>query len=527
MADNNIKYYLLLVMKFFKKLFGYNFQNWTKNISNANVKIVYPKKDADIQDIVYRATQKNRKIRVAGSCHSISPMIVDNDTENIIIISLEKYQSDNDISFDHEQKMVTVNAGWKLGRLCDELNKYNYLLETQTASSAFSVGGVCCMPVHGSRLGACMIADSVVAIRLVDDSGRIVTVTETDTNFNLYRLNYGIFGVVTHVTLKLIRVNNLSATTITNYNVFYDDSRSGFRLKRNVLDPYFKSVIKDCISPKQIRYNQCFIDCHNNTMLTIDWTDDDKPYLVDTTYPDIQKINTLHFPELYFGSLDRGYRQNNKILKMAGLVARYNIMYNIENNMSQDRDMFWVETALRGIFMSYFIPIYHEDTGEHLDNIYQAIEYVMDLSQEYHHKKFNIDFPIGIRFVVSNHKSRLSPLYHTKKIVYAAIEIISAAYNIETDSSRVACGSREINYDFRQFFSSVEKKWISLGGIPHIAKVYGFGGENNDPFDKNAIARIFDDQTKNLIQKNAKPLFTNHIIDDFVDGFIQRNNVIS
>jgi len=507
-------------MNFFRRLCCGGFINWTENIKNKRTIIHYPKNDDEICELILLALKRNQKVRVAGSKHSQSPAVTNTAEPNLLLISLEKYKSDKDIFIDHDKMQVTVNAGWKLGQLADELNRHNYLLETQTAGSVFSIGGICSMPVHGSRLGASIISDYVTEITYIDDSCNKITKTEADDDFDYYRTNYGIYGVVTHLTLKIMAVNNISAKITNFYNIFYDIHVDGYKLKRSQLDEYFANVVAKCLEPDPNcpEYVQCFVDYYNNVFVVIEWKDDDEKYHVAKEYPDATKMYNLLTPEIYFSKLSKNFRSHLPTLKTGNQIARAAIMYNVEKNMQEDRDMFWISTALRSNFMSYFIPIYHEDIGLNLDNLYTSIEFVMNLNKIFVEKEatFNIDLPSDIRFVVSSQKSKLSPIYNEKKIVYAAVEIICTAYNIETDRRKInGITEHLINELYRQFFYQVEQKWLSLGGIPHIGKVFGFE-KDTDPFQKSRIAKVLPESAKSIMRERFDTLFVNNFVTDLL-----------
>lgn len=498
---------------YFKNLFRKPFCNWSENIINEHVKIEYPINDDEIKKILIDAIEKGKHIKVVGSKHSVSPAVVNDSEKNIILISMEKYNvvDGQNCIIDHNNLTVTVNAGWKLGSLYDELNKYNYLLETQTASSAFSIGGICCTPVHGARLGAGTISDSIIAISFIGQDGNKITKNATDNDFDLYRLSAGLFGIITTITFNLIKVNNLHATTTTFFNIFEDGLENGSRINRDILHDYFEEIIHKCKNPINIEYVQCFIDYHNNCMLAIDWKDNKNKHVVKKNYPDVTNIYKVQTSEFIFGNLDKNFRRDDKILNVLNKIARHGITYNIEKNMQEDRDMFWISNATRAIFMSYMIPVYDENSGIYLEKLYLALEYVMDLITKYKKEKknFNIDLPSDLRFVKSNNKSRLSPIYSEKQIIYASIELVVTGYNIETNSNRITRHNKDINKDFREFFHQVETHWKKLGGVPHWGKAFGFTDPNKDPFDERAIMSLLDDETKEKLIPIIQPLFIN------------------
>ena len=394
------------------------------------------------------------------------------------------------------------------------MNKYNYLLETQPASSAFSIGGICCMPVHGGRLGSSLISDTVTEIRFINESGNEIIKTENDENFDLYRLNVGIFGIITHITLKIIKIKGLKAETKTIYNIFNKTEYSGYKINRILLDDYIKEKIEKSLKNGTIEYNQCFVDFHNNCILGLDWKESEIDCKITKECPDITKITKYSTIDMFFSDLDKNYRGNQDLLDTAGKIIRYDICYNVEKNMQKNRDMFWVKSASRALFMSYFIPVYIEGIGMTIDNLYFALEYVMNLIEKYKKYNFNVDIPSDIRFVITDTKSRLSPLYNKKKIVYATIEILSGASNLETNSHNISYFDTELNRLFREFFHDIEKYLLKLDAKPHWAKIFGFSGEKLDAFGEEYIRNLLDFETKEKLYRNMNYLFTNKFIDN-------------
>lgn len=493
------------------------FENWSGNLVNKNVLIKFPKDDSEIKTIIREAKDKNMKIRVAGSCHSQSPTVCDNDETNIIIISLRDYNiPDGNIKIDHTNMTVTVNAGLKLADLYDELNKYNYLLHTQTASSAFTIGGIISMPVHGSRLGAGLIPDTVVSLTLIDSNEQNITKTDSDLDFNLYRLNPCLFGILTSVTLQIIKVNNLSASLTNYYNVFYDTTNL---FKENRFNAIIKNYIDKCLNPPiQPEYVQMFVDYHNNTLVSIEWKDDDHEHIVKEEYKESTDVYRVQPLDTLFSTFDKKFRQSKTQLKALGIGSRIAMAYNIESNMNEDRDMFWASTAITVQFLAYYIPVYIDGQYK-IDNLYKAINFVMNKVNEYKTKKFNIDIPGDIRFVTSDSKCLLSPIYKNKesgKNVYVVIDLVSSTANISLDSTKISCCNKDLNKDFRQFYYDIEQYWISLGGKVHWGKLYGFNSPTGDPFDENF--------TKNILSNDVKDVLLTKIPDVFKNKFV--NNLI-
>ena len=407
------------------------FVNWSENIENNSVKIYYPTNDNDIISVINKALKKNKIIRVVGSTHSICPNICSSDEPNIILLSLKQYHLDNneDIVINHEKMTVKINAGLTIGHLYDQLNKYSYFLETQPASSAFTIGGIINMPVHGGRLGASLVTDTIVELTLIDMFQQKITKTETDSDFDFYRLSLGLFGIITSVTFKIQKFNNITCNINTYKNIFKNDT-----IDRSIMDNFFTNMISKCLQPgDQAQYNHSFLDFHNNKLLTIDWNStDQKPLIyIDTAESQsITKLPTDIIHQIFLSS----YRNSSGYLKILGNLVRLGVKASILKNSIEDKDMLWVSQGTRVYFMSYFIPVHIEGNQLDLTQLYRSLEIVnqqITLSRK-EKKLFNVDFPMDMRFVVSSNKSRASPIYQSsKKIVYMVIDLTTGPSNLE------------------------------------------------------------------------------------------------
>lgn len=489
------------------------FTNWCENISNPS-RIYYPKNDHEIITLIQLAKQKQKPIRVVGSTHSISPVVCDSK-EDLILISMKDYHLSQDIVIDHNLKRVTVNAGWTLGKLYDELNRYHYFLDTQPASPAFTVGGVVSMPVHGSRLGASLIADSVIAMTFINQDGLIVQKNYEDSDFNMYRLNLGIIGIVTSVTFNVLQIKNIKATLETHNNVFLPDGK----INRTAVEDKFKELISACFR-SDIHYHHSFMDFHNNVWLTIDWTPNNEPSFISFDTPEPESVPKIGIDEVLHDHILPHYRKNRDYLKLLGKIYRFGITTLIQKNLLEDKDMFWVYIGTRVFFMSYMIPVYTEGQPMDLTRLYSALEAIMEEVKKV--RPFNIDLPADIRFVVSNTNSIASPIANSQRTIYLAIDLTCGPANLNLTLKSSRCeifdclffsnDDKELNADFRKFFSSVEQKWKYLGGVPQYSKLFGFGGSKNNPFDPHFVRQVFPNDIKQLLRIYAQPQFMNNFI---------------
>jgi hypothetical protein len=500
------------------------FVNWSENLINENATIYYPIHDEDIISIIEESKRKGAIVRVVGSGHSMSPLVADSK-ERVNLISLRDYQlSPENVTIDTERLTVTVNAGWTLGRLYDHLNPHSYFLETQPASTAFTLGGLVAAPVHGGRLGASFVGDGVLAITFINFQGERITKTYLDQDFEDYRINLGIYGVVISVTLKLQKIEFLKLRTQVYRNVFLDSGK----VNRDVVGDKFISLIRACYS-SEVKYHHGFLDFHNNQLLTIDWeaTNEKGPIYLDT--PEENEVNKIGLIEAFHKYLFPNYRENENYLKILGKIFTTGIVLSTKKNSLEDHDMFWVSLGTRVFYLSYLIPVHFEEESDiFLDRLCHALEVVREqvtISLR-RRKKFNIDFPLDIRFVCSSSLASASPIASSKKTVYMAVDLMCSAVNLDLNStpSRNPLDwllpsrreRRKRNEDFREFFSSVEQQWIRQGAVPHYAKMFGLNVSSGIPFDLNYVRSILPEETKRRLRAKGHPLFMNTFINQML-----------
>jgi hypothetical protein len=499
--------------------FTHPFKNWSENIINKSTKIHYPKNDEEVKQIILHAKKNNKVVSVVGSRHSMSPTVISSDETDVVLVSLENYHLySGDININHLEKLVTVNAGFTLGKLYDELNKHHYFLETQTASSAFTVGGICNTPVHGARLGAGLMCDSVMAISLFDENGDVIYTNESSIlngfDFSLYRFNARVFGIVRTVAFKVHAISNLYSQSVMANNVFAYKDR--YYLDKNIFDPLLNSAIEKCLNSNGYpEYLQCFLDIHNNNLLCAYWKTDERH--VPHQHPEKNNIQVYKLKTIdSVNKFVRNIRSKEYIMQALGKITRYSILFDIERNMEENKDMFWLKIGTRCFFMSYFIPIFNIAEGYSINNFYDVVNGIINLvmNNKEKGKIFNLDLPIEFRFVTSSNKSLLSPLYHVDNtIIYASIEVIVTAGGLELDNNKIC--DVELNTLFREMFYQIEELFKKVGGVPHWGKMFGFTNNTSiqSPFNHDAFNSIIqDNNVKQQIKNIAPKIFMNKFV---------------
>ena len=157
----------------------------------------------------------------------------------------------------------------------------------------------------------------------------------------------------------------------------------------------------------------------------------------------------------------------------------------------------WLVQSSPVIFMSYFIEIPDlQDAGLGItwDGLNVINEYVTQDGN------FHVCAPIEFRFVRGGDTAMAGTFSTTPNACFVNLDLI--AWVDEEAGSHYPD-------NLLKFFALVERKWVSLGGLPHNGKMYGFYDPINPapdsytpPFNKNFLSCI----TKQRIETRQAPV---------------------
>lgn len=168
--------------------------NWAGNHHYRAAAVHHPESEDELQALVRNASS----IQALGSRHSFNA-IADCDG---VQVCLDKMPVKVDI--DEAAMTVTVGGGSSYGALAVELAAHGYALGNLASLPHISVAGAIATATHGSGDGNANLAADVVALRLVDGTGKIHCVTRAETaDFAGYVVGLGALGIVTEVTLNI------------------------------------------------------------------------------------------------------------------------------------------------------------------------------------------------------------------------------------------------------------------------------------------------------------------------------------
>jgi L-gulonolactone oxidase len=173
------------------------FETWGRTFTCAPAEWARPTTEAEVVDVVRRATAAGRKVKVVGAGHSWSDMAL---TDGVV---LQLDRLDRRVTVDKQRGLATFEAGIRLHALNDALAAEGLALPIVGSIDQQSLGGLLATGTHGSSLRHGNLSTQIVAMRIVTASGGIWALEEGDPRLPAARVALGAFGVVTQVTLRV------------------------------------------------------------------------------------------------------------------------------------------------------------------------------------------------------------------------------------------------------------------------------------------------------------------------------------
>ena len=161
----------------------------------------------DIQAALGEARRQGRAVSMAGGRHAMGGQQFGSDT-----VLLDTRHFNQVLKFDKARGRITVEAGIEWPELIEHLqnaqageNQSWAIREKQTGVDRVSLGGSLASNVHGRGLKFPPIVADVESFTLLGADGRLQTCSRKENQelFSLAIGGYGLFGIITHVTLRL------------------------------------------------------------------------------------------------------------------------------------------------------------------------------------------------------------------------------------------------------------------------------------------------------------------------------------
>jgi FAD-linked oxidoreductase len=181
--------------------------NWAGNQTCVPDTIERPSSEAELVALVQRAVARHGKVRVAGSGHSFTPLVVTDD----VMVDLSRYQQV--LQVDPGDRTVTVEAGIPLGRLNRDLVPHGLALENLGDIAYQTIAGATQTATHGTGARFGNLSSRITGMRLITGEGEVVECSassEPDV-FAAARAGIGALGFVSTVQVQCVPAFNLHA----------------------------------------------------------------------------------------------------------------------------------------------------------------------------------------------------------------------------------------------------------------------------------------------------------------------------
>jgi len=198
--------------------------------------IWFPRSEADVLCILDRAVSRRRRVSVRGTKHSMGGHSL---VQGGCVIDT-KYM--DHVSYDPDSELVTCGVGCTWAQVIRRLNEHNKSPVTLQSYCNFSVGGTLSVNAHGITSDSCLAA-SVRRFRLArysveKQTSEVITCVCPDNSISdpqsqqsleseeLFRLalgGYGLFGVITEVTLEVADNCPLILDSLSRLSVVGED----------------------------------------------------------------------------------------------------------------------------------------------------------------------------------------------------------------------------------------------------------------------------------------------------------------
>lgn len=299
--------------------------------------IIFPTGLKELENVVLKAQKECRSIALVGADQSMGGQTT-SDRKQSYRISLEKFNKL--VSLDIHKQEVSVQAGMTWRELQMLIAPHGLAIRAMQSYHDFSIGGSLSVNVHGQDLHDAPLIKTVKSFQLLCADGIIRTVSRTE-NPDLFGLaigGYGLFGIITEVTLNLTLDTMLERHTAT--------------IKAHQLPDYFQKHVKNNpnISFYSARFSMGSQDLLENGLVI---------YYTNSGIPSTEQFKPF---ALHHGLFARSFLA---LTKMSGLIKNWRFFFEtqyLNSPMTVSRNNFLNISTVslpqyaKYILQEYFIP---------------------------------------------------------------------------------------------------------------------------------------------------------------------------
>ncbi len=170
--------------------------------------IVMPGSEVEIHQALEQAMQLDVPVSIAGGRHSMGGQQFGSGT---MLLDMKQYNAV--IGFDRINGLIEVESGIMWPELIRYLHENQHgegttwaVRQKQTGIDRVSIGGSLSSNIHGRGLKFPPFISDIESFKIINHAGETIVCSRTENTelFSLAIGGYGLFGVVTHVTLRLV-----------------------------------------------------------------------------------------------------------------------------------------------------------------------------------------------------------------------------------------------------------------------------------------------------------------------------------
>lgn len=383
--------------------------NWSASVLFSPQEMLYPTTEQEILDIVQKAIQNKKTIRVVGSAHSFTPLI----ETNHILISLDHYTGI--IEVNKERMLVVVKAGTKIKAFGELAFAHGVAQENLGDIDVQALAGAISTGTHGTGLAFGNVSSQLFAIKFINGKGEIIYCSEEEnpTLFKACQVSLGSMGVIIELTFKVL----------PSYKLEFISKNEPIEEVFNQLDKHnqttrnFEFYWFPYTSRAQTKYSQ---------VSTKEIVENKLGAWMDNVLEN-DLFNAISYPTLYFPSWSK------YVAKISGALAGTSAKVNWSHRVyALPRNVLFNE-------MEYCVPI--ED----------YITVKKEIIRVFNQKKFQVHFPTENRFVKAD-EIWISPSYK-RTSAYISFHVYKGKA-------------------YQDYFKTMEEICSHYGGRPHWGKMH-------------------------------------------------------
>ena len=383
--------------------------NWSGLITFTPNEIHFPSTEIELIEIIQDAQQTKKKIRVIGSGHSFTPLIVSDS----ILISLDDYAGI--INVDKEKMHVTVKAGTKIKAFGIMAYEYGLGQENLGDIDMQSLAGAISTGTHGTGTAFGNLSSQLVAMKFINGNGESIFCSE-EINIDLFKaaqVSLGSFGIITELTFKVLPAYKLE---FVSKNEHINDVLSQLDAHNN-LNRNFEFYWFPHTERTQTKYSNISTkEAYENSLGM--WMDN---------FLENKLFNAISVPTRYIPSLSK------YVAKLSGAMAGSSPKVNWSHRV------YTLPRNVKFNEMEYCVPI----------DAFRTVK--KEIIRVFNEKKFQVHFPTENRFVKAD-EIWLSPSYK-RNSAYISFHVFKGK-------------------EYTKYFTAMEEICSHFEGRPHWGKMH-------------------------------------------------------